>query len=174
MSGKWGRSRRPGQVFIIAVLLSVGLTLVNYIDYVGLLESVNETEFTINEMTHSIIGSKVEIAISFSLLNPTGYPRLKFSSLQCQLYLLTNGEEDFIGVTGYAPPVEIPLMPGESRTYTTKLSVSRENIESLIDGDLESDLEWRVRNVVHFSTPIRKYYQNINILQKSRFLEINP
>ncbi len=156
-----------GTVFAAVVLLSGGMILINYSNYLGLLESMNEVTFSIDKMTHREEDNTVEVSIFFSIINPTSYSRIKFSSLQCQLYLVVDGEEEYLGTAGYAPPVDVPLRENEIRNYTTSLSISRTNIVLLTDGILEPELGWRVRNVGHFSTPIRRYYQNINVYHAS-------
>lgn len=156
-----------GTVFAAVVLLSGGMILINYSNYLGLLESMNEVTYSIDEMTHREEGNTVEVSISFSIINPTSYSRIKFSSLQCQLYLVVDGDEEYLGTAGYAPPVDVPLRENEVRRYTTSVSISRNNIVSLTDGILEPELNWRVRNVLHFSTPIRRYYQNISVYHAS-------
>ncbi len=156
-----------GAVFAAIVLLSGGMVMVNYSNYLGLLESMKEVSFSVDEMTHREEGNAVEVSISFSVVNPTSYSKIQFSSLQCQLYIVIDGEEEYMGTTGYAPPVDVPLRENEIRTYTTSLSISRNNIVSLTDGVLEDELDWRVRNVVHYATPIRRYYQTINVFHAS-------
>lgn len=168
MNDKENRIRILRYLFVIAVIISIALTLTNYNDYLGLLDSTNKVIFSINEVTHSLVDDKVEISISFSVLNPTSYTKLKFSSLQCQLYLIVEGNEEFIGAAGYSPPYDVPLQPNEIRTYITKLSTSKDNILSLTEGAIEDELDWGIRNVVHFSTPLRRFYQNFNINQMSR------
>ena len=160
MRSREEKLRILGVVFAAAVTASAGLMLLDYVNYLGLLESMNEVTYTIDEMTHSVEGDKVSVTLTFTVLNPTSYARLRFSSLQCQLYLVNGGVEKYLGATGYAPPVDVPLRPGEERTYTTMLEVSRSNVAGSSDAPLEPTLEWRVRSVVHFSTPIRRYYQN--------------
>lgn len=161
MSDKERRLRLLTYVFAAVVVVSAGLIMMNFIDYIGLLTSMNKVTVTIDEMVHYPEGDKVNIALTFSVENPTTYTRLKFSSIQCQLYIITGGGEEYVGVAAYAPPVDIPLKPFEERTFTTSIAVPRSNIERLSDS-IESDLEWRIRSVIHFSTPIRKYYQNVN------------
>lgn len=78
--------------------------------------------------------------------------------------------EEYIGTTGYAPPIDVPLRPEETVTYTTKLSISEDNLISLTNGLLGSELEWRLRNIVYFSTPIRKFYQKFIIYHNSTLI----
>jgi hypothetical protein len=160
-----------GVVFAAAVTLSAGLTLLDYSDYLGLLDSMKKVTYTVDEMTHGVDGDKVEVAITFTVLNPTSYTRLKFSSLQCQLYLVSGGEEEYMGATGYAPPVDVPLRPGDGRTYTTMLEAPRSNVAVSAGAPLETTLEWRVRSVVHFSTPLRSYYQTYSQQSVSALVE---
>ena len=156
-----------GWLFWAAVLISIGLSMSNYGNYLGLLRSMNEIEFNIDEISHRLDDSKIEFTISFSINNPTNYKQLKFSSLQCQLYLTDEGQEQYLGATGYAPPVDVPLHSDEIRNYTTILSVQS---DSLLDpsGAPLSEVELRVRNVIHFSTPLRRFYQNFNLNEISR------
>ncbi|MCW3990758.1 MAG: hypothetical protein NWE88_11875 [Candidatus Bathyarchaeota archaeon] len=162
MSEKERRLKILGYAFAAVVVISSGLIMVNFTDYVGLLNSMSKITFSIDEMVHSPEGNEIDIALTFSVDNPTAYTRLKFSSLQCQLYLITDGGEEYIGATAYAPPVDVPLKPFEGISYTTSLSVSRSQTGLFSMDPLDPELEWRVRSVIHFSTPIRKYYQTVN------------
>jgi len=162
MSDKERRLKMLNYAFVAAVVLSSGLVIMNFTDYVGLLNSMSKTTFSIEEMVHTPEGNDIVIALTFSVENPTTYTRLKFSSLQCQLYLITDSGEEYIGTTAYAPPVDVPLRPSEGRSYTPSLSVSRSQTELFSKDPLDPELEWRVRSVIHFSTPIRKYYQTVN------------
>ena len=160
-----------GWVFWAVVLISLGLTLSNYSNYLGLLGSMNEVVFSVDDVSHRLDESQIEFTISFSLVNPTSYSQLKFSSLQCQIYLVEDGQEQFLGATGYAPPVDVPLHPDEVRNYTTILSVSSSGLTES-DGAPIPEVELRLRNVIHFSTPIRRFYQSINI-NKNSLLDTN-
>ena len=162
MSDRERRLKTLGYVFAAAVVISSGLIMMNFTDYVGLLNSMSKVTFSIDEMVHSPEGDEIRMALTFTVTNPTSYTRLKFSSLQCQLYLITDGGEEYIGATAYAPPVDVPLHPHEERSYTTSLSVSKSQIERQSEDPIESELELRVRSVIHFSTPIRRYYQTLN------------
>jgi hypothetical protein len=171
MRSREEKLRVLGAAFAAAVALSAGLLLLDYNNYLGLLGSMNEVTYTIDEMTHSVDGDKVSISITFTVLNPTSYTRLKFSSLQCQLHLVRGSTEEYLGATGYAPPVDVPLRPDEERTYTTMLEVPRSNVAGSAGAPLEPTLEWRVRSVVYFSTPIRRYYQTYSHQSASTLVE---
>lgn len=169
MSDRERRLKLLGYVFAAAVVISAGLITMNFTDYIGLLNSVNKVTFSIDEMVHSPEGDDLKISLTFSVTNPTSYKRLKFSSLQCQLYLVTDGGEEYVGATAYAPPVDVPLHPFEERSYTASLSVTKSQIESHSGAPIESEIEWRIRSVIHFSTPIRRYYQNMNLYPVSTY-----
>jgi hypothetical protein len=162
MSERERRLKMLSYAFAAAVVLSSGLVMINFNDYVGLLNSMSKVTFSIDEMIHTPEGNDIAIALTFSVENPTTYTRLKFSSLQCQLYLITDGGEEYVGTTAYAPPVDVPLRPFEGRSYTTSLSVSSSQTELFSKDPLNPELEWRIRSVIHFSTPIRTYYQIVN------------
>ena len=162
MSDRERRLKMLNYAFVAAVVLSSGLVMMNFSDYVGLLNSMSKVTFSIEDMVHAPEGNDMAISLTFSMENPTTYTRLKFSSLQCQLYLITDGGEEYVGTTAYAPPVDVPLRPSEGRSYTTRLSVSRSQNEQFSKEPLDPELEWRVRSVIHFSTPIRTYYQTVN------------
>ena len=167
MSENGKNIRIIGSVFAAVVLLSGVMVLTHYSNYLGLLESMREVSFSIDEMTHREEDDTVEVSISFSVVNPTSYSNIKFSSLQSQLYLVIEGEEEYLGTTGYAPPVDVPLRENEVRTYSTSLSISKNNVISLTGGAIETEMNWKIRNVVHLSTPIRRYYQTINVYYES-------
>ena len=171
MRSREEKLRVLGAVFAAAIVLSAGLMLLDYVNYLGLLESMNEVSYTIDDMTHAVEGDKVTVSLTFTLLNPTSYTRLRFSSLQCQLYLVRGGEEEYLGATGYAPPVDVPLKPGDGRTYTTMLEAPRSNVAGPAGAPLEPTLEWRIRSVVHFSTPLRSYYQTYSSQSVSTLIE---
>ncbi|MBL7079606.1 hypothetical protein ISS39_04700 [Candidatus Bathyarchaeota archaeon] len=168
MSERERRLKMLGYVFAAAVVISSGLIMKNFNDYVGLLNSMSKINFSIDEMVYSSDGNEIDIALTFSVDNPTAYTRLKFSSLQCQLYLITDGGEEYIGATAYAPPVDVPLKSFEGISFTTSLSVSRSQTDLFSMDPLAPELEWRVRSVIHFSTPIREYYQNVNFYSVSK------
>ena len=171
MRSREEKLRVLGVVFAAAVATSAGLMLLDYVNYLGMLESMNEVTYTIDDMTHGVEGETVTVSVTFTLLNPTSYTRLRFSSLQCQLYLVRGGEEEYLGATGYAPPVDVPLKPGDGRTYTTMLEAPRSNVAGPSGAPLEPTLEWRIRSVVHFSTPLRSYYQTYSIQSVSILIE---
>jgi hypothetical protein len=171
MRSREEKLRILGAAFTAAVAVSAGLTLLDYGNYLGLLDSMNRVTYAVDEMTHVVEGDRVSVSMTFTVLNPTSYTRLRFSSLQCQLYLVRGGEEEYLGATGYAPPVDVPLRPGEGRTYTTVLEVARSNVAGSSDAPVEQTLEWRVRSVVHFSTPLRRYYQTYSSPQVSTLVE---
>jgi hypothetical protein len=148
--------------FWAAILISIGLSMSNYGNYLGLLRSMNEIEFNLDEVTHRLDDTKIEFTINFSLMNPTNYKQLKFSSLQCQLYINMDEQEQYLGATGYAPPVDVPLHPDEIRNYTTVLSIQSDALLNP-NGVPLSEVHLRVRNVIHFSTPLRRFYQNFNL-----------
>jgi hypothetical protein len=162
MSEREKRLKILGYVFAAAVVISSGLVIMNFSDYVGLLNSMSKVTFSIDEMVHGSDGNVINVALNFTVDNPTSYTRLKFSSFQCQLYLISSSGEEYIGATAYAPPVDVPLKPFEPRSYTTSLSVSKSQIEASSGDPQDPELEWRVRSVIHFSTPIREFYQTVN------------
>lgn len=158
--------RLPTYLFAVTILISSGLLLMNFVDYIGLLNSMKEVNFSIDEILISPRDDEIEITLVFLVSNPTAYTRLRFSSLQCQLYLITDGGEEYIGVTAYAPPTDVPLRPDEEASYEAFLSIRRSQNQFLA-ANLHVELSWRIRCVIHFSTPIRKYYQTLNFYPTS-------
>jgi hypothetical protein len=155
------RLRLPTYIFAVIILISSGLLLMNFVDYIGLLNSMKEVNFSIDEILVRPRDNEIEITLVFLVSNPTAYTRLRFSSLQCQLYLITDGGEEYIGVTAYAPPTDVPLRPDEEASYEAFLSIRRSQNQFLA-ANLHTKLNWRIRCVIHFSTPLRKYYQTLN------------
>ena len=158
--------RLPTYLFAVTILVSSGLLLMNFVDYNGLLNSMKEVDFSIDEILVSPRDDEIEITLVFLVSNPTAYTRLRFSSLQCQLYLITDGGEEYIGVTAYAPPTDVPLRPDEEASYEAFLSIKKSQNQFLV-ANLHAELSWRIRCVIHFSTPIRKYYQTLNFYPTS-------
>lgn len=158
--------RLPTYLFAVTIFISSGLLLMNFVDYIGLLNSMKEVKFSIDEILVSPRDDEIEITLVFLVSNPTAYTRLRFSSLQCQLYLITDGGEEYIGVTAYAPPTDVPLRPDEEASYEAFLSIRRSQNQFLA-ANLHAELSWRIRCVIHFSTPIRKYYQTLNFYPTS-------
>lgn len=158
--------RLPTYLFAAIILISSGLLLMNFVDYIGLLNSMKEVNFSIDEILVRPRDDEIEITLIFLVSNPTAYTRLRFSSLQCQLYLITDGGEEYIGVTAYAPPTDVPLRPDEEATYEAFLSIRRSQNQFLA-ANLHAELSWRIRCVIHFSTPLRKYYQTLNFYPTS-------
>jgi hypothetical protein len=144
--------------FTVIVVASVSLLTINVMDYTGLLNSVARVEVSIKEIMTEQEDRRVNIAITVSVENPTSYSRLKFSSINCQLYRITEVGEIYIGTTAYALPKDVPLRQNEEHIYTATLSTL--NTQHMVEDEiLLGDLDWRVRCVVYFSNPIRKYYQ---------------
>jgi hypothetical protein len=158
--------RLPTYLFAVTILISSGLLLMNFVDYIGLLNSMKEVNFSIDEILVRPRDDEIEITLVFLVSNPTAYTRLRFSSLQCQLYLISDGGEEYIGVTAYAPPTDVPLRPDEEASYEAFLSIRRSQNQFLA-ANLHAELSWRIRCVIHFSTPIRKYYQTLNFYPTS-------
>ena len=158
--------RLPTYLFAVTILISSGLLLMNFVDYIGLLNSMKEVNFSIDEILVRPRDDEIEITLVFLVSNPTAYTRLRFSSLQCQLYLITDGGEEYIGVTAYAPPTDVPLRPDEEASYEAFLSIRRSQNQFLA-ANLHAELSWRIRCVIHFSTPLRKYYQTLNFYPTS-------
>ena len=151
-----------GYTFTLLVVVSFGFIIIDLTDYIGLLNSMSKVTFFIDEMVHNSEGSDINIALTFQVENPTKYTRLKFSSIQCQLYLIIDSSEEYVGAIAYAPPIDVPLKPFEAKSYTTSLSVSKSLHELFSISPINPEFQWRVRTVIHLSTPIRKYYQNVN------------
>jgi hypothetical protein len=83
--------------------------------------------------------------------------------------LIVDGIEEFIGETGYSLSFDVPLPPEEIRTYTTRLSVPKDNVLSLTEGNIENELEWEIRNEIHYSTPTGGFYKSFNTKQISMY-----
>jgi len=166
MSKGKGRIKLLAYLFAATIAISSGLLSLNVFDYVGLLNSLKKIDVHVDDMGITPVDDGVQITIIFVITNPTRYSRLKFSSLQCQLYLIADGGEEFIGVTAYSPPSNKPLMPNEEKSYTTTLSIKSAN-QYLSTYGPTSELQWRIRCVIQLVTPIRKCYQTMNIYATS-------
>jgi hypothetical protein len=152
--------------FSVIVVASIGLLAINVMDYTGLLNSVAKVEVSLKEITTEQDDRRVNIIITVRVENPTSYDRLKFSSMNCQVYRETDNGEVYIGATAYALPTDVPLRPNEEYLYSATLgTLSTQYMGE--DGVLLEGLDWRIRCVVHFSNPIRKYYQTYNFYGKN-------
>lgn len=152
--------------FAAAVAISALYLSVNVLDYVGLLRSMGAIEFSIAGMTHDVEGDTVTVTLTFKALNPTSYTRLRLSSIQCQLYLETDGGEVYIGATAYAPPRDEALDPDEECLVDASLEFPRARSD-VFSGEPPDELGWRVRCVLNLSTPLREYFQTYNLRHTS-------
>ncbi len=153
--------------FWALVATSVWFIYLIYGNYMGMLASMDQVVYSIDSVYHHVDESRIVFTMEFSILNPTAYDNLDFNSLQCQVYLLVDGDEVYLGASGYGPPVDIPLKPGEPRGYSTSLTVP---VSRLADGVVPGLLDLRVRNVVYYSTPLRQYYQIVYLVVESRLV----
>lgn len=154
-------------LFGATILVSSGFLMVNVFDYIGLLNSMKMVNVSLDEIVLSPGDDKIKINLTILIQNPTRYRRLKFSSLQCQIFHVTNNNEEYIGVTAYAPPTDIPLKPHIETSYPSVLSIVKPQSGELSEEPLAPEMNWRIRCVVHFSTPIKKYYQTYIFYQTS-------
>ena len=167
MSGENRRIKLVAYSFIITIIVSTGFLILNLYDYIGLLNSLKRFDISVAEMEISPEEDEILITLTFTVVNPTTYSRLRLSSLQCQLYLDVDGKEDYIGTIAYSPPSNEPLRPHEPFSYMMTLSIPKARNQFLSTYGPTSELQWRIRCVVHFVTPIRKYYQTMNLYAKS-------
>lgn len=167
MIGGDRRIKLIAYLFAATIAISTLVLSVNVYDYVGLLNSLKKIDVSVAEMVVSPVGDELQITIIFAVINPTSYPRLRLSSLQCQLHLNIDGGEEFIGVTAYSPPLNEPLRPHQEASYRATLSIPKDRNQFLSTYGPTSELRWRIRCVINLVTPIRKYYQTMNIYATS-------
>jgi hypothetical protein len=167
MSNREERLKIISYIFTASVIISSVLIIVNFMDYLFLFNSKNKVEVSINKMTHSPEGDVINIYLNFSISNPTTYSRLKVSSLRCQLYLITDNDEKYIGVKAFLPSNNIQIKPFDERIFTKNIIFPLSNIEEFLEESLGSEIEWNVRLTIHFLTPIREYTQSVNFHQFS-------
>jgi len=171
MNTSHGRRKLVSYTFIIIVVASSFLLRSNLADYIGLLTSMNSLEFSLEEMSHKSNLDTMNVTLRFRILNPTVYSRLKLSSIQCQIYLISDNNEVFVGATAYAPSKEMSLESDIENIVITNLIFSKGSSEILLQDPPVLELNWRVRCTLNLSNPLRKYYQNYNIEITSTSIE---
>ncbi len=171
MSKREERRKLAVYIFAVTIVISTIFLTINMTDYLGLLESMEAMEFSLDDMSHSLEDNMVKMSLTFVISNPTTYTRLKLSSIQCQIYLIIDGVESYIGTTAYAPPQDAPLQPYEEKLFEVVLKVPKGINDELLNAPLASELDWRVRCVVNLVTPIRKYFHRINLYPTSRLVD---
>lgn len=168
MSGSQKRLLALSAVFGAIVIASLGLLALNVSDYMGLLNSMEKVEVYLDSIVITPEDEEYDIYVTIRIRNPTNYDRLEFSSLNLQLYLLGEGDEAYVGTTAYAPPGDTRIDPHGELLCPSRLSIKKTG-GVLIEDPGSLELRWRVRCVVHFSTPIRRYYQTYSFQETSSF-----
>jgi len=169
MNTSHGRRKLVSYTFIIIVAASSYLLISNLSDYIGLLSSMNSLEFSLEEMSHKNNLDTINVTLRFRILNPTVYSRLKLSSIQCQIYHISDNNEVFVGATAYAPSKDMSLESYIENIVITNLIFSKGSNEILLQDP--QVINWRVRCTLNLSNPLRKYYQNYNIEITSTSIE---
>jgi hypothetical protein len=157
---KWFRI--IGYFFTASVIISTVFIFVNFTDYLFFFNQRNEVKASINKMTHSAEGDEINIYLNFSISNPTTYSRLKVSSLRCQLYLITENGEKYVGVKAFSPSNNIQIKPFDEKILNIKIIFPISDIKEVQEEPLKSEIEWNIRLTIHFLTPIREYSQSVN------------
>ena len=84
-------------LFLITITLSSLAFLLGTFDYVGTISSSEKVNATISDTALSIVGDELHINLTFVILNPTKYFRIKLNDIYYQLFININEHEEFIG-----------------------------------------------------------------------------
>lgn len=150
-----------GCLFAAAIAISSGVFSLEVFDYVGTITLSRQIDVSIVDMVISPLGEELQITLIFVIVNPTAYSRIKFHYIYYQLYLNMNGGEELIGAVTYF--AHEPLMPHKEASYKSTLHISKDKNQYLSTYGSTSELQWRIRCVIHLETPIKKCYQTLDI-----------
>ena len=152
-------------LFAAAIVMSSGVFTVEVIDWIGTISASKQIDISIADMVISPSGDELEIILNYVIVNPTSYSRIKFHYLYYQLFLELNGTEEFIGAVTHFTHKQ--LTPHKEALFESKLYVPKAKNQYLSTHGTISKLQWRIRCVIHIETPIKKYYQTMDIYTAS-------
>jgi hypothetical protein len=152
-------------LYATAIVITSGVFTLEVIDWIGTISSSKQIDLSITDMAISSSGSELEIILNYIIFNPTSYSRIKFHYLYYQLFLNINGTEEFIGATTHFTHEQ--LTPHKEALFESKLYVPKAKNQYLSTHGPTSELQWRIRCVIHIETPIKKIYQTMDIYTTS-------
>lgn len=147
------------------VLIFSGVFVLEVIDYVGTIDSSNQTEVSIPNIWITTLEDKIEITINFVIINPTEYSRLELHYVHYNVYLELDSAEKFIEKDTYF--IHDALIPHSDLSFNTSFYVEKSKIEYISTYDQNSRLKWRIKCLIFIETPIKNIYQMKNIFIES-------
>ena len=154
------RIKLLASLFVATIMISSGFFLMDVFDYVGTISSSNIDVF-IADIMITPSGNEVQITLTFVITNPTMYSRIKLNSIYYQLFLNLNGSEESIARDTYFSRAQ--LIPHKETSFKATVSISKAKEPFIETHSPTSELQWRVNCFIHFETPIKRYYQTVNI-----------
>ena len=165
MSEKSTRVKLVAILFAAVIVMTSGVFTLEVINWIGTISSSKQIDLSITNMAISPSGDELEIIIKYIIVNPTSYSRIKFHYLYYQLFLDINGTEEFIGAATHFTHEQ--LTPNKETSFESKLYVPKTKNQYLSTHGPTSELQWRIRCVIHIETPIKKIYQTTDIYTTS-------
>jgi len=148
-------------LFILTVTISSGFFLLEVINYVGTIKSTRNIHLTIVSMEVEPVDDVITIKITFSVLNPTLYSRVTLEYIYYQIFLSVDGSDELIcAETKFIHDI---LTPNKEKILNATLTVPKTK-NALLDRDIYTeDMNWLIKCLIHIETPIKKYYETIDI-----------
>lgn len=151
-------------LFSTMTALSLSFLSLNVYNYVGSLNALNKIDISVTNIVMNPVGNETRITLIFLLINPTTYSNLKFSSLQCRLFLNFNGGEEYLGWINYSSLLNESLKPKKQISISTTISIPKSKSQFFLNYGLNSKIKLRIKGVIYLVTPIMKYYKSIDII----------
>jgi len=165
MSEENSRIKLLAYLFVATITISSGFFLLDVFDYVGTISSSEKIDVSIVDITINPLGDELQITLIFGIINPTTYSRITLHCIYYRLFLIMNGREKFIGGNTYFAHAQ--LIPYNITYYNATLSVPKAKKQYFSTYSLTSELKWRINCFIHFETPIKRYYETVNIYTTS-------
>lgn len=150
---------------LVTVIISSSFFLLEVLNYVGTIKSTRQLHIEVVSMKVKPSDDEISIKSTFLILNPTLYSRVKLIYVYYQFFLNVDGREDLIGSdTRFVHDI---LTPNKEMLINATLTVPESRNQYLSDHVSTTELDWHIKCLVHVETPIKKYYETIDIYKST-------
>lgn len=150
---------------VATILIFSWVFVLEVIDYVGTIDSSNQTEVSIPNIWITTLEDRLKITINFVITNPTEYSRIELHYVHYTVYLELDSAEKFIEKDTYF--IHDTLIPHSELSFNTSFYVQKSKSEYISTYDPNSRLKWRIKCLILIETPLKNIYQIKNICIES-------
>jgi len=149
---------------LVTVTISSSLFLLEILNYIGTIKSTRQLHIEVVSMKVELSDDEISIRSTFSILNPTFYSRVKLIYIYYKFFLNVNSHENLIGSDTYF--VHDILTPNKDMLINVTLTVPKSRNQYLVDHVSKIELDWHIKCLIHIETPIKNYYETIDIYKR--------